>query len=167
MGGGGGGSYYGGTIDIDKLEGIAREELKKEVPAPRKRVFLSFRHTDKTKVDLLRGQAKNENSGLDFIDMSLQVPFKSEDAEYIRNGIRARIEQSSVTLVIVSDSTHESDWVNWEIRESLKLGKGVVVVNISNDSLVKMPDAVNENKSRIRIVPWDHSEIMNAINAAA
>ena len=166
-GGGGGGTSYAGTNNIDKLEGLAREEIQKEIRPPRRRVFVSFRHTDKTTVDLLRGQAKNENSELDFIDMSLQVPFDSENAEYIRSGIRSRIEQSSVTLVAVSETTHESKWVNWEIRESLKLGKGVVVVKISNDSSIKMPDAVSENRSKIKIISWNHADIMNAINAAA
>lgn len=166
-GGGGGGTSYAGTNDIDNLEGIAREEIQKEIQPSRRRVFVSFRHTDKTKVDLLRGQAKNENSELDFIDMGLQVPFNSENAEYIRSGIRSRIEQSSVTLVAVSETTHESEWVNWEIRESLKQGKGVVVVNISNNPSIRMPEAVNENRSKIKIVPWIHSEMMNAINTAA
>lgn len=165
--GGGGGTSYAGTNDIDKLEGLAREEIQKEIRPPRRRVFVSFRHTDKTTVDLLRGQAKNENGELDFIDMSIQVPFDSENAEYIRSGIRSRIEQSSVTLVAVSETTHESKWVNWEIRESLRLGKGVVVMKISNDSSIRMPDAVNENRSKIQIVSWNHLEIMNAINAAA
>ncbi len=167
MGGGGGGSSYAGTNDIDKLEGLAREEIQKEIRPLRRRVFVSFRHTDKTTVDLLRGQAKNENSELDFIDMGLKVPFDSENAEYIKSGIRSRIEQSSVTLVAVSETTHESKWVNWEIRESLKLGKAVVVVKISDDSSIRMPDAVNENSSKIQIVSWNHSDIMNAINSAA
>lgn len=170
MGGGGyygGESSYAGINDIDKLEGLAREELRKETRPPRRRVFISFRHTDKTKVDLLRGQAKNENSEMDFIDMGLRLAFNSENAEYIRSGIRSRITQSSVTLVAVSETTHESDWVNWEIRESLKLGKGVVVVNISNNTSIRMPDAVNENRSKIKIVSWNHSEIMNAINSVA
>jgi hypothetical protein len=167
MGGGGGGGSYAGTNDIDKLEGLAREEIRKETQPSRRRVFVSFRHTDKTKVDLLRGQAKNENAELDFIDMGLRVPFDSENAEYIRSGIRSRIEQSSVTLVAVSETTYESKWVNWEIRESLKMGKGVVVVNISNDSSIRMPDAVNENRSKIKIVSWNHSEIMSAINSAS
>ncbi|VVB87327.1 Uncharacterised protein [uncultured archaeon] len=99
--------------------------------------------------------------------MGLRVPFDSENAEYIRSGIRSRIEQSSVTLVAVSETTYKSKWVNWEIRESLKMGKGVVVVNISNDPSIRMPDAVNENRNKIKIVSWKHLEIMNAIDTSA
>jgi hypothetical protein len=42
-GGGGGGSSYAGTNDIDKLEGLAREEIQKEIRPSRRRVFVSFR----------------------------------------------------------------------------------------------------------------------------
>lgn len=163
---GGGGGSFGGISDIDKLEDIAREELRKETPKPRRKVFISFVHEDKNSVDLLRGQAKNENSDLDFIDMSLQVPFNSENAEYIQRGIRERIKQSSVTVVLVSDKTHESDWVNWEISESLRLGKGVVVVN-TGDSSTRMPNAVIKNRDQVKTVQWKHQEMMDAINKTA
>lgn len=171
MGGGGGssgfGSSYGGVQDVDKLEGLARDELSKDRPVERRKVFLSFRHTDKMMVEYLRGQSKNENSKLDFIDMSLQVPFNSENAEYIKRGIRARIKQCSVTAVMVTDTTHESEWVNWEIRESRRLGKGVVVIDKRSDSSKPLPAAVNENSSNTKVVAWKHDEMMNAIDEAA
>lgn len=162
----GSGGFYGGENDITRLEGVARQELQRESIPERRRVFLSFKHEDEETVRMFRGQAKNENSKLDFIDMGLKVPFDSENAEYIRQGIRARIQQSSVTLVVASEKTHESDWVNWEIRESVKLGKGVVVVK-TNDSIARMPDAVTEHSDKVKIVAWNHKAIMNAIDEAA
>lgn len=169
-----GGGFIGGVSggpssegDIEKLEDIAKEELQKETPTERRRVFISFRHTDKNQVDALRSQAKNENSELDFIDMGLRVPFNSENAEYIKQGIRARIQHSSVTLVAVSETTYKSNWVNWEISESLKLGKGVVIVNISKNTSIRMPEAANENGGRVKVVPWKHKEIMDAIESVA
>ena len=118
-------------------------------------------------VDFLRGQAKNEGSELDFIDMSLKVPFDSDNADYIKRGIRARIDQSSVTMVAVSEATHKSDWVNWEVRESIKMGKGVIVVKIKKDRPVRMPTAVEENRDKIKVINWNHKEIMDAIDEAA
>jgi len=99
--------------------------------------------------------------------MSLKVPFNSKDADYIRQGIRARIEQCSVTVVMMTDDTHKSDWVNWEIRESIKLGKGVVAIDKRSNSSAKLPDAISENKKDVKIVAWKHEEIMNAVNSAA
>jgi hypothetical protein len=165
MGGGGGWQpTYGGATDIDKLQDIARKELEKPAPKLRRRAFLSFRGEDKNLVDLLRGQAKNENSDLDFIDFSLQAPFNSENAEYIRSGIRERIRQSSVTIVCLTESTHTSEWVDWEIRESIRLGKGVIGVKMKDDTPIIIPKAMEENNCKV--VSWNHTEINQAIKEA-
>lgn len=167
-GGGGGGGWApsrGEVSDIGRLEDIARRELEKPTPEPRRRVFLSFRGEDKTLVDLFRGQAKNKNTDLDFIDFSLRAPFNSENAEYIRMGIRERIRQSSVTVVLITESTHQSQWVDWETRESVRLGKGVIGVKLKDDPPVKIPDAIKEYG--FRVVGWNHAEIRRAINEAA
>lgn len=118
-------------------------------------------------MDFLRAQAKNENSDLDFIDMSLQVPFNSENADYIKQGIRERIKQSSVTLVMASNTTYESEWVNWEIEESIRLGKRVVVVNTNKEGSIQMPNSVEQHRDKVEVVGWKHQEIMDAINRAA
>ena len=169
MGTGGGVSYYigsgsGGSPDVEKLEQVAREQIKNPEPPQRRRVFTSYRFRDKDQVTLLRGQVKNENSELDFIDMGLKVPFDSENAEYIKAGIKERIRQSSVTLVFVSDTTHESRWVNWEIEESIRQDKGIVVVR--KDESNQLPDALSKS-NKVRVVSWNHKEIMGAINEVA
>ena len=153
--------------EINRLQDVARRELDKENQPERRRVFLSFKYEDKTLVEFLRAQAKNENSELDFIDMSLQVPFNSENAEYIKQGIRARINQSSVTLVMASKTTHESEWVNWEIEESIRLGKRVVVVNTNKEGSIQMPNAVEQYRDKVEVVGWKHQDMMDAINRAA
>lgn len=167
MGGGGLVSTpsYGRETNINRLQDVARQELKKPVPEPRKRVFISFRGEDKPLVDLFRGQARNKNTDLDFIDFSLRVPFNSKNAEYIRRGIRERIRQSSVTIVLITGSTHKSEWIDWEIRESKRLGKGVIGVNCKDDSSIKIPKAISEHGCRV--VNWNHAEIREAINEAA
>jgi hypothetical protein len=166
MGGGGGiGPFYGSGASIDKLRNAAREELKKPAPTEaRKRVFISFVREDLDLVNLFRGQAKNENSDLDFIDYSLRVPFDSKNAEYIKRGIMERINQSSVTVVLITNETHKSNWVDWEIRESIRLGKGVVAVKLK-DTPMKMPAALEEHG--IRPVGWDQKLIRQAIDTAA
>ena len=172
MGGSGGGGFfsgggsYGGASDLSKLEDVARKELGKEAPPERRKAFISFRFEDKTLVEYLRGQAKNSNSDLDFIDMSLQVPFNSKDSDYIKQGIKARIQQSSVTVVMATDDTHKSEWVNWEISESLKLGKGVIVIDKRSNKSSKLPDAVAGSNKNVQVIPWKHDEIMDAINKA-
>lgn len=154
----------GGGTDTDRLQDIARKELEKPSPEARRRVFLSFKGEDKPLVDLFRGQAKNENSELDFFDFSLKAPFNSKNAEYIKSGIRQRIEQSSVTIVCITEDTHKSEWVDWEIRESIRLGKGVIGVKMKDDPSIKPPKAMGEHNCKI--VNWKHEEINQAIKEA-
>jgi hypothetical protein len=119
----------------------------------RRNVFISFVNEDKPLVELLRGQAQNEDSTLEFNDWSLRAPFDSERAEFIRQGIRERIRQASVTLAYVSDHTARSKWVNWEVEESVKLGKKVVGV-YQGEIPRHLPPAIK--KHGIRVIAWSH-----------
>ncbi|MFW6196248.1 MAG: TIR domain-containing protein [Thermoplasmatota archaeon] len=149
-------SYEGDTREVDELEDIARREVEEE-RQPRKRAFLSFRSEDLDKVNLFRGQARNSTSNLDFIDYSLKTPFDSEDADYIRQGIRSRIKNSSVTIVLIGENAHQSEWVNWEVRESINQGNDVIGVKIERDKDVKIPEAIEEHD--VEVMEWNQEEI--------
>ena len=127
MGGGGGRGRGLTPEETRKLSDLVSKTIK-DAARPKQNVFISFAAEDLNEVNLLRGQAKNENSDIEFNDWSLKSPFDSKNAEYIRRGIRERLRQTSVTIVFVSPAAAGSKWVNWEIEESLKLGKGVVGV---------------------------------------
>ena len=162
MGGGGGGSYGPTRSDLSKLEELARKRLKEGDTPSKHNVFISFAFEDKTDVDLLRGQAKNERSSLEFNDWSLREPFNSKRAEYIKQGISDRISKSSVTVVFLSENTASSKWVNWEVNESIKLGKKVVAMYKGDRPPSRLPSSVENNN--IKVVKWNHKSIMNAIN---
>ena len=123
-------------------------------------VFISFTNEDKPLVELLRGQAQNEDSTLNFNDWSLRAPFESERAQTIRDGIRERIRQASLTLVYVSDHTAESKWVNWEVEESVKLEKKVVGV-YQGEIPGRLPPAIK--KHGIKVIAWTHKGIAKAL----
>ena len=97
---------------------------------------------------------------LEFNDWSLKS-FDSKDAEYVRRGIRERIRQCSVTFVYISDKTADSKWVNWEIRESIALGKGVAAMYKGGRPLSRLPKAVSENK--VPVVPWNQKALGEAL----
>jgi hypothetical protein len=160
MGGRGG---YLGDYEIKALEQIARDVLKSGTKPARRNVFLSFVAEDLNDINLFRGQAQNENSNLEFNDWSLKVPFDSENAEYIRRGIRERIKQSSITICYVSASTYKSKWVDWEVREADRLGKKVVAMYKGEKPPARLPSAITE--LRIKIIPWDHHEINRVIDS--
>lgn len=164
--GGSGGSTRGLTpSDLRALEEAARASLREAAPPQRRNVFISFAVEDLDLVNLLRGQAKNEYSDLDFSDRSVQEPFDSQNAEYIRRRIREHIRQASVSLVFISESSANSRWVDWEIRESIRLGKGVMAVYSGDSPPKTLPAAITEH--RITPVPWNHARISAAIDEAA
>ncbi len=151
MGGGGGGSSSIGNIQslVDK----AKQELRRgEQQGEKRNVFISFAYEDINQVNLLRGQAKNDNSPIEFNDWSVSEPIDSERAPYIKQKITERIQQSSLTVVFLSNSTAKSKWVAWEIEESLRMGKQVLGVYPKDAKPSSLPEAITTNK--IKCVFW-------------
>lgn len=120
------GGSSGGPRSIGDVKGLI-ERAKAELRGKRN-VFISFAYEDLNEVNLLRGQAKNDNSPLDFNDWSVSEPYESDRASYIKQKITERIMQSSVTVVYLSPHAAASKWVDWEITQSLALGKKVIGV---------------------------------------
>jgi DNA-directed RNA polymerase subunit L len=161
-GGGGRGLTYG---EEEALERAARESLRRAAEPEKRNVFISFAKEDENKVNLLRGQAKKEESDLEFNDYSIKEPFESKNAEYIKRGIREKIKQCSVTIVYLSNDSAASRWVDWEIRESVKLEKGVVGIYQGDDPPSSLPSVIKE--LGIDVVPWNHKAVTKAIAKAA
>jgi hypothetical protein len=165
MGGSGGSGRSLRYEELQLLEEKAKEDLK-EVNEPQKHnCFISFDTGDMDDVNLLRAQAKNDNSNLEFNDYSLKEPFNSQNTEYIKRGIRERIKMCSVTIVYLSDKTSGSDWVDWEIRESKRLSKGVIAVHEGDEPPKNIPQAIKE--FGIKILPWKQFLLTKEIDKAA
>jgi hypothetical protein len=165
MGGTGGGGRSLRREELRALEQAARESLREAAQPKRRNVFISFVEEDLAEVNLLRGQAKNENSNLEFNDWSLKEPFNSKNAEYIKRGIRERIRQCSVTICYLTENTAKSKWVDWEISESIKLGKGVIAMYKGDAPPRNLPPAIKE--FGIKLVPWSQEAITKAIEKVA
>ena len=159
-----GGKYSGGgglsPEHLEKLKQSAKESIKKGVSG-KVNAFISFDSEDLNEVNLLRGQAKNQNSDIEFNDWSVKEPFNSERAEYIRRRIRERIRQCSVTIVYLSEKTASSKWVDWEIKESLAMGKGVFAMHKGSKPPRQLPKTIKDNN--IPVVPWNQQELAKAI----
>ena len=164
MGGSGGGWTFS-SDQLKDLERLARQTLQENAEPVRRNVFISFDSDDIALVNLLRGQAKNDNIPLEFNDFSLKEPFDSERAEYIKRGIRERIRQASVTIVYLTNNSAKSGWVNWEVEESIKLGKGVIAVYQGDSPPSSMPPALVT--AGIKPVQWSVDNIMSAIDKAS
>lgn len=147
----GGGTGYNSLSlgDTKELEKKAKEELSR---GERSNTFLSFDYDDIDDVNLLRAHAKNDKSDIEFIDRSVREPFDSNKAEYLKKKITDRINSTSQTVVYISDRTHESKWVNWEIQKSLELEKKVIAVHKGDTPPQNIPELISKN--RIKVVPW-------------
>ena len=102
---------------------------------------------------------------LQFDDHSVKEPFDSTNADYIKRQIREKIDRCSVAVVYLSDKTASSKWVNWEIEESVKRGKGVVGVYKGDKTPANMPPAFQQNGCKA--VKWEHAALMKAIEDAS
>ncbi len=165
MGGGGRGGRGLTPVELLQLDQKAKDSLRVGAGTDKCNVYISFASEDLSDVNMLRGQAKNENSDIEFNDFSLKEPFDSKDAEYIKRGIRERIRQCSVTVVYISDHTADSRWVDWEIRESAALGKGVVAMYKGDKQPARLPKAVVDIGAPV--VPWNQRELSRAIKKAS
>ena len=157
---GGGGTSPKSIGDLESLIRRAKEELREGERHGKRNVFISFAYEDIDVVNLLRGQAKNDQSSIEFNDWSVSEPFDSERAPYLKQKIGERISQSSLTVVFLSENTPNSHWVEWEIEESIRRGKSVIAVFAGSREPKTFPKAIA--KYGIKYVPW--SELAETIS---
>lgn len=125
-------------------------------------VFLSFDSDDLDLVNLFRGQAKNENSDLEFADYSVKDPINSENDPYLKQEIKEKIKQSSIVVCLVGESTHRSDWVEWELETGHELGKCLIGVRLRSDHEDIVPRPLLDHGAEV--LDWVIQDVMDAID---
>lgn len=148
-----GGSSGGGWSRLGDVRAL-EEKAKAALQGGKRNVFISFSTEDMNEVNLLRAQAKNENSDIEFNDHSVREPYDSERAEYIKRKISERINRSSTTVVYLSENSAQSKWVAWEVQKSIELGKRVIAVHKGDSFKGSQPSWIKEYK--IQIVRWSN-----------
>lgn len=144
-----------------QLVAAAKGQAKR---ARKRRCFISFHREDLRKVNGLRLMAKNPGLALDFYDGSVRFPVNSEKASYIRKKIKLKITAASVLICVVGNATGWRDWVDWELRTALSLGKGICAVRIPG-TYGSYPEVVR--LCGAAIASWDADSIAIAIEQAA
>ncbi|MDP4279514.1 MAG: TIR domain-containing protein [Dehalococcoides mccartyi] len=91
-------------------------------------LFISFAQEDREQVESLRSLAQNPENQLEFHDRSELEPMKDRAgtplpyppndsrAKPIREELKRLFDRATKMVVIIGKSTHESQWVNWEVR---------------------------------------------------
>jgi hypothetical protein len=119
-----------------------------------KRVFISFRHEDKQQVNGVRLLAASDAFDIEFYDESVRTAIDSENATYVRGKIREKIHRTSVTVCMVSALTHTSQWVNWELEESINKGSAIICMGLPNGpQTILLPEPARRLKLEWHL--WD------------
>jgi len=114
-----------------------------------KRVFIAFAIEDKTYRDFLVGQAKNDKSPFEFIDMSVKEPWD----EKWKTNCRTRIKGCHGVVALISKNTKTSDGELWEIQCAYDEKKPVMLMWI-NDERPALPPLLKDKL--INIWSWEN-----------
>ena len=110
----------------------------------KRRIFISFDHDDTQQVNGFLG-LRQISDGLEFYNHKLDRRIMSTDSNYIKRVIREDyIKPASVTVVLIGNRTAQSDWVKWEVKESLRQGKGLLGIRLK-DSYGAIPEGIPKN----------------------
>jgi len=130
----------------------------------KKRVFLSFIGEDKQRVQGLRLLAANPDYDLEFYDESVRAAIDSRDAEYVKRRIREKIDRTSVTVCLISEETHSSSWVDWELEASASKGNTIIAMALKGVDSAALPKLI-KNKG-LTFHSWDPAHLGRLIAAA-
>jgi len=163
--GGGTGGYEFPAKTTDEIKRIisnavpkADDQKKPDEDEHRVRnVFISFHNEDEQQVNLLRIQAKRENTDLEFRDYSVKEP-----VEQWRQHVREKIEATTATIVMIGPDTASRKNVLYEIETSYALGKKVIGVRISRERNDPIPEPLIRNKAPV--VNWTLKEIQEELD---
>lgn len=110
----------------------------------RRRIFISFDHADTPQVLGFLG-LRYITDNFEFYNHKLDHRINSTDADYVARVIREDyIRPSSVTVVLIGNNTAGSSWVQWEIQESIRQGKGLLGIRLK-DSHGSLPAGIPSN----------------------
>lgn len=101
----------------------------------RRKVFISYYHADQVVVDKFIADFSSV-----FIPKAVGIKegdfiFDSDNPQYIMRKIREeKLQDSTVTIVLIGSCTHSRRYVDWEIKASLQQGQtlpnGVIGINL-------------------------------------
>lgn len=123
-----------------------------------KRVFISFAMEDKSYRDFLVGQARNENSPFEFVDMSVKQPWDSS----WKTNCRTRIKGCHGVIALVSKNTKNATGQLWEIKCAKEEGKRIRGIYTTVDN---RPTSLPSELSGVQVVGWTWSNIKNFIDS--
>lgn len=129
----------------------------------KRNVFISHINEDDHRLEPLKDLLRR--SGMEVSDGSIHSgkPNDAHHEGYIKSEILTpRINWASTLIVLISEETKHSEWVNWEIECAERLGKRIVGVWDHGASEADLPEALNNCADAV-VVGWQGQKIIDAI----
>jgi hypothetical protein len=118
-----------------------------------KGVFLSFAWEDIQRVRVLLAELAKLDYALDFYEGSLDLDSESEEALVIKQAIGEKIVNSSITVCLIGNNTHLSNWVDIELKKSRNKGNKIIAMALKGVTSAVLPQVIKEEN--ITFYPWD------------
>ena len=97
-----------------------------------RKVFFSFKYEDVSRAMVVRNSWVTQGTeAAGFIDAADFEKVKKNGDQAIKNWIDNQLKGTSVTVVLVGEKTCQSRWVKYEIEQSMKMGNGLLGIDIS------------------------------------
>ena len=118
----------------------------------KKRIFISFAMEDVELRNILVGQARNDNSPFDFVDMSVKNPWDSA----WKTNCRTKIKGCHGMIAIITKNTKNASGELWEIN--CAKDEGIPCIGIWGH-----PDehsqTLSDEITPLRVIDWNWSNI--------
>lgn len=140
-----------------------------------RRTFFSFHYQR----DIWRATNVRNSGAIDhklqagWVDASLWETTKRKGSDAIRQLIEQGLKGTSVTVVLIGAQTADRPWVQYEIRQSLERGNGVIGVRIhrikDQDGRKDRPGPVPEllPDNQCKVYDWDRDALAGQVERAA
>jgi len=123
-----------------------------------KRIFISFAvPEDNYARDFLVGQARNNKSPFEFVDMSVKEPW----SESWKTRCRTKIKGCDGAIALLSKNTVKAPGACWEMKCAVEERVPIIGVHINKDDKGPIPEELTGKK----IIEWTWDGIAGFINS--
>ena len=127
------------------------------------RIFVSHIHEDDDHVAGIRKLLEGNGHEVQVSAVDSTNPNNAKNKDYIKSDILApKIDWARTLVVLISQGTKDSEWVNWEIEYAQKQGKRIVGVWTPGAAESDVPEALADYADAV--VGWQADRIEDAIN---
>jgi len=136
-------------------------------------IFISYVTQDYQQVNGFIGM-RNFDNDFDFVNKKLDYEIQGKD-ESIANQIRENyIKKSVVTVVMIGKDTHNSEWVEKEVKMTLRQKHGLLAILLkdmqphTSDGKYYLPTTLNDavNHKYAKFIAWNPDDFKSEIHAA-